>query len=129
MAATARGCYSSTAVRILVVDDDQDLNLMLSRFLEKHGYEVTCAGDALQALDSVERQPPDFIIADLMMPVVDGLVFLEMLKADPRRRDVPATARNRTRASPPGGTVPTAPFRLSGATSRASRPLPRPDHR
>jgi CheY-like chemotaxis protein len=76
-------------VKILVVDDDQDLCRLLSRFLEKHGFQVISAGDALQALDAVEREQVDFVICDLMMPVVDGLVFLDMLKSDPRRSNLP----------------------------------------
>jgi two-component system, chemotaxis family, chemotaxis protein CheY len=76
-------------VKILIVDDDEDLNKMLARFLEKHGYQVFSAGDALQAMDVVDRIGPDLVITDLMMPVVDGLVFLEMLKADPKRKNLP----------------------------------------
>ena len=76
-------------MKILIVDDDEDLNLMLTRFLEKHGYEVSSSGDALQAMDALERVQPDLVIADLMMPVVDGIVFLEMIKADPKRKNLP----------------------------------------
>ena len=77
------------AVRILVVDDDLELNRLLSRFLEKHGFAVTSAGDALQALDALEREQIDFVITDLMMPVLDGLAFLDALRADPRRKNLP----------------------------------------
>ena len=76
-------------MRILVVDDDIELCKLLSRYLEKHGYQVTSAGDALQALDTLDREKVDFVITDLMMPMVDGLVFLQTLRADPRRKDLP----------------------------------------
>jgi CheY-like chemotaxis protein len=79
----------SGAVRILVVDDDLELNKLLSRYLERHGYQVSSAGDALQALDTLERERIDFVITDLMMPMLDGLAFLERLRADPRRKDLP----------------------------------------
>ena len=62
---------------------------MLSRFLEKHGYVVFSAGDALQALDMLGREQFDLIITDLMMPHLDGIGFTEMLKADPRHGRVP----------------------------------------
>ncbi len=79
----------SLAVRILVVDDDLELNKLLSRFLEKNGFEVSSAGDALQALDTLEREKVDFVITDLMMPMLDGLAFLDAIRADPRRKDLP----------------------------------------
>ncbi|MGC4113528.1 MAG: response regulator [Myxococcales bacterium] len=84
-----RGVLLSRAVRILVVDDDLELCTLLSRFLERHGFDVTSAGDALQALDALEREPIDFVITDLMMPMVDGLAFLEAVRSDPRRKNLP----------------------------------------
>lgn len=62
---------------------------MLSRFLEKHGYTVHSAGDALQALDILERTRVGLIITDYMMPHMDGIHFAELLKQDPRTKDVP----------------------------------------
>jgi two-component system, chemotaxis family, chemotaxis protein CheY len=76
-------------LKILVVDDDLELCTMLSRFFEKHGMVVHSAGDALQALDVLGREDVDFIIADLMMPYMDGLQFVELLKQDERHRNVP----------------------------------------
>ncbi|MFN7135144.1 MAG: response regulator [Myxococcales bacterium] len=75
-------------MKILVVDDDDDLNRLLSRYLEKHGYEVHSAGDALQALDVLTRvEGFGLVIVDLMMPYMDGISFTEHLKADPRHKD------------------------------------------
>ncbi len=62
---------------------------MLSRFFEKHGMVVHSAGDALQALDVLGREDVDFIISDLMMPYMDGVQFIELLKQDERHRNVP----------------------------------------
>ncbi|MBX5480283.1 MAG: response regulator [Myxococcaceae bacterium] len=76
-------------MKILVVDDDLDLCAMLSRFFEKHGFIVHSAGDALQALDILAREPIDFVIADLMMPHMDGITFLETLKQDSRYAHLP----------------------------------------
>ena len=76
-------------MEILVVDDDLELCTLLSRFLEKHGYKVHSAGDALQALDILERTRVGLIITDYMMPHMDGIHFTEVLKQDPRTRDVP----------------------------------------
>ncbi len=92
------GCYvarpparriTGPVVNILVVDDDLELCTTLSRFLERHGYTVYSAADALQALDVLERHSVSFIITDYLMPHLDGIHFTEMLKADPRWRNVP----------------------------------------
>lgn len=76
-------------MNILVVDDDLSLCSSLSQFLESNGYMVHSAGDALQALDILERHSIDLIITDYLMPHVDGIRFTEMLKADPRFQSVP----------------------------------------
>jgi two-component system chemotaxis response regulator CheY len=76
-------------LNILVVDDDRLLCTMLSNFLEEHGYTVYSAGDALQALDVLERSPVGLIITDYTMPHMDGIRFTETLKADPRLAATP----------------------------------------
>lgn len=76
-------------LNILVVDDDHALCLMLSRFLEKHGYTVYSASDALQALDILDRQRVGMVITDYAMPHMDGLRFTEMIKSDPRTQGIP----------------------------------------
>lgn len=73
-------------MNILVVDDDVELCTLLSRFLEKHGYTVYSAADALQALDILERHTVGLVISDYRMPHMDGIQFTEMLKADPRHQ-------------------------------------------
>jgi CheY-like chemotaxis protein len=76
-------------VNILVVDDDLDLCTMLSRFLEKHGYKVHSASDALQALDILDRIPVGLVLTDYMMPHMDGIRFTETLRSDPRHKETP----------------------------------------
>jgi CheY-like chemotaxis protein len=76
-------------VNILVVDDDVELCTLLSRFLEKHGYTVFSAADALQALDILERHTVGLVISDYRMPHLDGIQFTEMIKADPRHHGTP----------------------------------------
>ncbi len=77
-------------MKILIVDDDPELNLMLTRRLEREGYEVHSAGDALQALDLMERVADvGMIITDLMMPYIDGLQLLDRLRADERFKSLP----------------------------------------
>lgn len=76
-------------MNILVVDDDLALCTMLSRFLEKHGYTVFSAGDALQALDLLGRENVQMVITDYRMPHMDGISFAEQLRTDERYKDLP----------------------------------------
>lgn len=76
-------------MNILVVDDDPDLCRMLSRYLEKQGFRVFSAGDALQALDVLAREQIQLVITDYMMPHLDGIGFVTQLKADPAYQNVP----------------------------------------
>ena len=62
-------------VHILVVDDDKDLNKIVSSFLKGNGFEVTSCFSANEAYDEMYGQIFDLIISDIMMPGVDGFEF------------------------------------------------------
>ena len=62
---------------VLVVDDDPDIREFLSLALESEGYRVDCARNGQEALDKVRRCPPNAILLDIMMPVMDGWCFLK----------------------------------------------------
>lgn len=66
---------------ILIVDDEAIIREVLGVFLEDEGYRVAEAPDGAAALDVVERQPPDLILSDVMMPHVDGPELLRRLRA------------------------------------------------
>jgi PAS domain S-box-containing protein len=66
--------------RVLVVDDDEDTRMYLEDWLEDSGLEVVLATNGHEALQLVERQGPDAVVLDLMMPVMDGMGFLERLR-------------------------------------------------
>ncbi|MGH7317030.1 MAG: PP2C family protein-serine/threonine phosphatase [Candidatus Rokuibacteriota bacterium] len=78
-----------TAARILVVDDEADINLILTVTLRRAGYEVTSATDGLEALEAVRRQAPDLILLDVMMPRADGLETLRHLREHGPTAQVP----------------------------------------
>ena len=73
-----------TAARILVVDDEADINMILSVTLRRAGYEVTSAADGLEAVEAVHRQTPDLILLDVMMPRADGLEALRRIRENLR---------------------------------------------
>lgn len=66
--------------RVLVVDDDEDMQALLQTVLEKQEYEVVTAEDGLVALEELEKSIPDLIVLDLMMPRMDGYTFAEELR-------------------------------------------------
>ncbi len=86
---------------VLVVDDDPDMRDRLRTVLEKGGWSVREAGDGAQALECVGRSPPQLILLDLTMPVMDGFTFLHRMRQVPGFSDiliVVLTARDMTAA-------------------------------
>ena len=76
-------------VRVLLVEDDTALAHMYRVKLEKDGYSVQVAGDGEQALSAVADELPDLIFLDIRLPRMDGLTFLEQLRASDRTRNIP----------------------------------------
>jgi putative two-component system response regulator len=75
--------------RILVVDDNRTITLLLKQMLEAEGHEVLIARDGRQALDLVAEGPPDLIFLDLNLPEVDGYEVCSRLKHNPATRLIP----------------------------------------
>ncbi len=68
-------------MRILVVDDERAVRDALERTLRFEGYEVALAGDGAEALDRIERERPDAVVLDVLMPGVDGFETCRRLRA------------------------------------------------
>jgi DNA-binding response OmpR family regulator len=75
--------------RVLVVDDDHDIRESLASVLSDEGYDVAEAGNGLEALAEMDRERPDVVLLDLMMPVMDGWKTLQILRRTPRHATVP----------------------------------------
>ena len=73
-------------MRIMVVDDDAPSVKMISFLLREEGYEVVSADNGSTALDLVEREPPDLVILDVMMPHMDGFEVCRRIR---QKMDVP----------------------------------------
>jgi len=67
--------------RILVVDDEVDISTVLSVTLRRAGFDVQTAGDGIEAIESIHREPPDLVILDVMMPRMSGLDVCKQLKS------------------------------------------------
>jgi PAS domain S-box-containing protein len=74
--------------RVLVVEDDSRMRGILEMLLAKH-WDVEVAADGREALDKVRRHVPDLILADLVLPKVDGYELIREVRAHPRTRTVP----------------------------------------
>ncbi len=93
--AGSAGAGATTAVRspvggqwVLVVDDNADMRDYVTGLLAED-YCVTTAPDGLAALEAIRREPPDLVLADAMMPRLDGFGLLAALRDDPRTAALP----------------------------------------
>ena len=76
-------------MNVLVVDDHSDIRLIYSRILRDAGYDVQAARDGSEALQQVDAHPPDLILLDVFMPVMNGVEFLEHLRHDAAHQNIP----------------------------------------
>lgn len=84
--------------RILIVDDEPNIILSLQFLLKKAGYAVRTAKDGEQALAEIEREQPDLVLLDVMMPKLDGFSVCQRIKSNADWRGVKVimlTARGR----------------------------------
>jgi two-component system, cell cycle response regulator DivK len=79
-------------VRILYAEDNPDNVYMLSRRLERKGFDVIVAGDGAEAVTMAAAAAPDLVLMDLSLPVLDGWEATRRLKADPATRAIPVLA-------------------------------------
>ena len=69
-------------MKILVVEDERDLNRIITKHLKKNNYSVDSCFDGQEALDFISYSESDLIITDIMMPNVDGYEFIDKLRAN-----------------------------------------------
>ena len=72
--------------KILAVDDEPQVVLVIKRVLEQEGYVVTTSNDGYEALDTVDSSPPDLVILDINMPGINGYKVLEKIR---EQHDIP----------------------------------------
>lgn len=75
--------------KLLLIDDDPNLILLVKDYLEFRGYEVVTAGNGREALGVLGSLVPDMIICDVMMPEMDGYDFVEQVRQDPGKSWIP----------------------------------------
>ncbi len=85
--------------KILAVDDSDTELTVLTTLLRRHGYTVVTASNAQQAVEAIERETPDVVLLDVVMPGVSGYQLCRSLRRDPRYAKLPiimVTSRDQT---------------------------------
>ena len=80
---------STRSARILIVDDEPNNRVLLQVMLANDGYEIVTASAGNEALELVEKLPPDLIVLDVMMPGMDGYQVAARIKTNPATRHIP----------------------------------------
>ena len=75
--------------KILIVDDDAGIRMLLSKFLHREGYEIVVAEDGLEGVEVAKKTHPDLIMLDVVMPRMDGLTAARLIKFYKPLSDVP----------------------------------------
>jgi signal transduction histidine kinase/ActR/RegA family two-component response regulator len=78
--------------RILIVEDNQVNQKVVTSVLRKRGYSIELANDGQEALSKLESNGYDLVLMDVQMPVLDGLETTRLMRKDPRWRDLPVVA-------------------------------------
>lgn len=108
MTESTQATAKAKAKKILVVDDEPDVCVYLSRLFRENGYDVACAGGAEQALQAAEQERPDLITLDLSMPDKSGAKVYRELRSSPRLQDIRVVLV--TGVTGPGGAGDTEKF-------------------
>ncbi|WP_202225292.1 response regulator transcription factor [Okeania sp. KiyG1] len=75
--------------RLMLVDDDPNLILLVKDYLEFRGYQVTTAENGREALEKLENEIPELIICDVMMPEMDGYTLVQHIRENPATEWIP----------------------------------------
>jgi two-component system phosphate regulon response regulator PhoB len=73
--------------RILIIEDERSIAEVLSYNLDKEGFEVATAGDGQEGVRKAQAAPPDLVVLDLMLPVIEGFEVCRILRSDPKTQN------------------------------------------
>jgi DNA-binding response OmpR family regulator len=87
--------------KILIIEDDSDFQDIYTLYFQGADYEVLRAFNGKQGLEVLEKETPDLIILDLIMPVMDGDDFYERLRANEKWQNIPVIIASVNDKMPP----------------------------
>jgi len=79
----------ANAAKILLVDDDVTLHQMYAERLKAEGYKIISAFDGEESLAQVEKEMPDLVLLDIMMPKINGIDVMKKMRAEPKTANIP----------------------------------------
>jgi len=68
------------SAKVLIVDDDPGIRMLLSKFLQREGFETIMAQNGLEGVETAKKLQPDIVIMDVVMPQMDGLTAARLIK-------------------------------------------------
>jgi len=77
------------AKKILIIEDDQTTVKIIQNFLQSHDFEVSVAYDGQEGLRKLKENPPQLVILDIQMPIMNGYTFVFEIKKLPNLKDIP----------------------------------------
>lgn len=86
---------------VLLVDDDRNILGALGTAIADGGYEVVTAANGKDALEKAQNQPPDVVVSDVTMPVMDGPALVDAMAADHRLSEIPVVLNSAHETPPP----------------------------
>ena len=75
--------------KILIIEDDEDLHLLYGLYLQGESYEIMQARNGREGLECLEKERPDLIILDMIMPEMDGEEFIQKLRFEKKDFEIP----------------------------------------
>ena len=75
--------------KVLIVDDDEDLHTLYGLYLQGESFQIMRAFNGKQALELLDKEKPDLIVLDMIMPVMDGEEFFTKLRTEKNIKDIP----------------------------------------
>ncbi|MFA5021503.1 MAG: response regulator [Patescibacteria group bacterium] len=75
--------------KILLVEDDRDLLFLMNKKLADEGFKVIKAETGQEALDILEKEKPDLVLLDILLPDIDGLTILNEIASHAETKDIP----------------------------------------
>lgn len=75
--------------KIVYIDDDIEMTYLIKMILERKGYEIISTNNGLEGFELVEKENPDLVLLDLMMPEIDGWEIFQQLRSNSKTENIP----------------------------------------